>query len=258
MQVQVEEKSKILVVEDSEAIRDGLRKVLDDHYEVLLAVDGIEGITMAIKSQPDLVLMDVMMPRLDGFMACEALRQEEMTRDIPIIMLTALQTAKERIQAFKAGADDYISKPFNGDELIARIEAKIRRFGEMRSASISLKPSFEKPLSCGNLILDKESQEARVSGKTVRLSALEFKLIAFLIENKGKLCRREDILSAVWESQDLSGRILDPHILAIRRKLEGFNHVIRAVYGGGYLLKPASSTVDADSSSLKSMASWAE
>jgi DNA-binding response OmpR family regulator len=190
-----------------------------------------------------------MMPRLDGFLTCEALRQEETTRDIPIIMVTALKSTQERIHSFKVGADDYISKPFESDELLARIEAKLRRFEELRSVNQSsfgsgaVSAKDAKRVVCGNLVLDENTREAFINGETISLSALEFKLISYLVERKGELCRREEILASVWESQELSVRILDPHILAIRRKLGSFDHVIRSVYGGGYVLKPAQEQV---------------
>lgn len=243
--MEMQKKATILVIEDNESIREGLDQTLGERFHVIMAHDGVDGLKMAIKNAPDLILLDVMMPRLDGFLTCEALRQEETTRDIPIIMVTALKSTKERIHAFKVGADDYVSKPFDSDELMARIEAKLRRFEELLaeaqpSSGLGVGPvSGEKRVVCGNLVLDGNTREASIQGETIYLSALEFKLISYLVERKGQLCRREEILASVWESQELSVRILDPHILAIRRKLEGFDHIIRSVYGGGYVLKPA-------------------
>jgi DNA-binding response OmpR family regulator len=231
-------KATILVIEDNESIREGIKTILSDRFDLVMACDGVEGLKLAIKNAPDLILLDIMMPRLDGFLTCEALRQEETTRDIPIIMVTALKSTQERIQAFKAGADDYVSKPFDSEELATRIEAKLLRFQKLRMESPSSQASPLKSLVCGNLSLNADTQEASIDGETIHLSALEFKLVSYLVERKGRLCRREDILADVWESKDVSVRILDPHILTIRRKLVGFNHMIRSVYGGGYILKP--------------------
>jgi DNA-binding response OmpR family regulator len=228
----------ILVIDDNESIRDGLKTILNNRYRVIMACDGVDGLKLAIKNTPDLILLDIIMPRLDGFLTCEALRQEETTRDIPIIMVTALRSTQERIHAFKVGADDYISKPFDSEELVTRIEAKLRRFQELRTEAKLAQGSQPKTLVCGNLVLNADTQEASIDGETIHLSALEFKLVSYLVERKGRLCRREDILADVWESKELSVRILDPHILTIRRKLDGFNHMIRSVYGGGYILKP--------------------
>ncbi|MFL5812994.1 MAG: response regulator transcription factor, partial [Bdellovibrionia bacterium] len=220
------------------SIREGLKTILSDRYHLVMACDGVEGLKLAIKNAPDLILLDVMMPRMDGFLTCEALRQEETTRDVPIIMVTALRSTQERIHAFKVGADDYVSKPFDSEELLTRIEAKLQRFQMLRMESQSSQTSQMKSLVCGNLRLNADTQEASIDGETIHLSALEFKLVSYLVERKGRLCRREDILADVWHSKELSVRILDPHILTIRRKLDGFNHVIRSVYGGGYILKP--------------------
>jgi DNA-binding response OmpR family regulator len=229
-------KPKVLLIEDELEIRENLAEILQDHYQVALAEDGIRGIKESIRNTPDVILLDIKMPKLDGFQTCEALRQEQSTVAVPIIMVTALKSTEERIRAFEAGADDYISKPFHSKELITRIDSKLRRFSEVMTVPHEQK----KQIHCGNLIMNLESFEVWLNGRVIRTSLLEFKLIKYLIENKGRLCRREEILQAVWESPDKSGRILDTHIMSIRKKLEKFDHVISSVYGGGYVLKPPS------------------
>jgi len=227
-------KHKVLVIEDDEDIRDSLMQVLGETYDVFMAVDGIEGIKEAIRQPPDIILLDIMMPRLDGYQTCQALRQEKVTSGVPILMLTALKNTDERIRAFNAGADDYISKPFDQDELMIRMESKLRRFRELTTAGLT---RLSKQLECGNLLLDLDSFEAWLEGKAVKLSLLEFKLVRYLIENRGHLRSRDEILEVVWETNEKSGRILDTHIMTIRKKLAGFDHVISSVYGGGYLLR---------------------
>ena len=236
-------KPKLLLIEDDDEARENLSEMLKDHYQIALAEDGIKGITESIRNAPDVVLLDIKMPKLDGFQTCEALRQEQNTAAVPILMLTALKSTDEKIRAFEVGADDYISKPYDSKELIARIDSKLRRFSELTTH-----PQVKsKEIHCGNLVLDMNSYEVWIGKRLIRASLLEFKLIKYLVENKGRLCTREEILQGVWDSHEKSGRILDTHIMSIRKKLEGFDHMISSIYGGGYVLKVSSHSVVTES-----------
>jgi DNA-binding response OmpR family regulator len=225
-------------VDDEPEIRELLKTVLEERYEVFLGSNGSEGLKLALERHPDVVVLDIMMPVMDGIATCQALRGQVGTRDIPVIMLTALKDSADKIKAFKAGADDYVAKPFYPEELMARIESKLRRASESRSATDSPLVAGAKVVVCGNLSLDTESMEVKIDGKEVVLTMLEFNLLKYFIESKGKLRSREQILEAVWNSTTVSGRILDPHVLALRKKTEGFDHALCTVYGGGYILKP--------------------
>jgi two-component system response regulator RpaA len=201
-----------------------------EKYDVILAEDGSEGLKLAIAHQPRAILLDVLMQTMDGLSACEAIRRDPRTENIPVLMLTAVSGLNEKVRAFRAGADDYIGKPFYPEELLARLESKLRRVGRREDAASPV-------IQCGNLTLNLEAMEVRVDGKEIALTLLEFNLLKFFIENTGKLKSRDEILGAVWKNKDTPSRILDPHILAIRRKLEGFDHRLSTIYGGGYILK---------------------
>jgi two-component system OmpR family response regulator len=227
------EKLKILVIEDERDIRLGLEALLEDFYEVNLADGGLSGIKAAIRSRPDLILLDLNMPDLDGFQTCKALRSENDFKDIPIVILTAYDDVDERIKAFEFGADDYISKPFDTNELLTRIKRKmVTSRGHFAADSTQKFTS-----SAGNIKLDTRTQEALMDSKSIGLSALEFKLLHYFISNSNKLLSRKDIIENVWEKQEVSERIIDPHILSLRSKIEGSNYVISSVYRGGYILK---------------------
>ena len=222
---------KILIIEDEKDIREPLIELLQDEgYKVLAAHDGVEGVRLAQIEQPDLILLDILMPGLDGISACTSLRNHEKTKRIPVIMLTALRDELQRIGAFTAGADDFITKPFSTQELLVRVGSKIRRIREQNSSGDSI-------LKCGNLTVNKDSLEVRVGGQLVTLSLLEFNLLKYLVENKGKLCSRQSIVEAVWGDATVSVRLLDPHILSIRRRIKGCDHDIFTIYGGGYIFK---------------------
>lgn len=229
-------KNRILVVDSDEEMRKTLKKILEKDYEVTLAVDGIEAIKETVRNLPDLILLDINMHRLDGFQACEIFRQDSSTSRVPIIMISTLQNSQERIRAFRVGADDYIAKPVEPEELLVRLDSKIKRFQQLTSRSeVIIKDSF---LACGNLKLDLNTFEVWLNSKPIKMSLLEFKLIKYLVDNKGTLCRREEILAKVWETPNKSIRILDAHIMTLRKKLYDFDHQITSVYGGGYILKP--------------------
>ena len=233
-------KHKILVVDDETEIRELVRDFLSPTYDVALAGDGWEAIRIAKEVQPSLIVLDMLMPRLDGVTTCEYLRKGPTTGSIPIIMLTAVKDAPDRIKAFSSGADDYLTKPFHPDELLARIESKIRRIEEAAGKgkkSTKKNTATQNRVTCGNLAIDMDSKEVLLKGRAIRLAGLDFALLQFFIENTGKLKSREDIIKAVWNSEKVPHRLLDPHIVSLRKSLKGFNHEIATVWGGGYILK---------------------
>jgi DNA-binding response OmpR family regulator len=227
--------TRLLVVEDDESLRESLAVLLRDEYDVFTAGDGIEGITMAKLLKPSIILLEARIPRKDGFSTVLDLRKEEETRKIPIVMLAALADVDQRVKAFQLGADDFITKPFEPDELLARLEAKVRL---VRNILQHTKKSRKAVLDCGNLTADLSNLEVRVDGRDVRLSVLEFKILVYLIKHRKQLRSRRQILEAAWKAKGLSERLLDPHMLLIRRKLKGFDHEIASIYGGGYIVRP--------------------
>jgi DNA-binding response OmpR family regulator len=230
------EKAKILVIEDEKDIRLGLKFLLEEFYEVDLADGGVSGIKAAIRNKPDLILLDLNMPDLDGFQTCKALRSEAEFNSTPIVVLTAYNEIKERTKAFELGADDYISKPFDTNELLIRIRRKLDTFYATSKEKVVLADGGN-ILSCGNLKLDLKNQDATIDTVSISLSALEFKLLTYFVNNTEKLLSRKSIIENVWEGQDVSERIIDPHILALRAKTKGSNYLISSIYGAGYILK---------------------
>jgi DNA-binding response OmpR family regulator len=224
-------RQKILVVEDEIKIQDLIRDLLVDEYDVLVAGSGQAGVDAARSETPDLILMDALMPEMDGLLACRFIRKCAGTKDIPIIMLTALKEPDERIKAFSSGADDFISKPFHPDELITRIESKLQRFASLKGAQKSLE------IQSGNLRMDVAGRTLTVAGDARRLTVIEFDILKCLLEAAGAPRSRKQLLATVWGDESVPIRILDSHILAIRRKLDGYDRAIETVYGHGYVIR---------------------
>jgi DNA-binding response OmpR family regulator len=220
---------KILVIEDEQDSRDFLQDVLSDKFQVLLAASGEEGLRMARAELPQLILVDAKMPHMDGFTVCNGLRSNEATRHIPVIMITGADDLDARVSAFSAGADDFIAKPFRLSELSARVTSKLRRVEENSGQ--------KRTLQCGNLTLNLDKIEAEIEGKRLPLSVLEFNLLMFLVKNKDRVLSREQILEGVWRDSIVSGRTVDTHMVSLRKKLTGFDHVVATVYSAGYTLR---------------------
>ncbi|RME24484.1 MAG: DNA-binding response regulator [Deltaproteobacteria bacterium] len=205
-------KESILIVEDDRNIAAGLEKNLRfEGYTVHVAPDGQRGLELAVDKQPDLVLLDVMLPEMNGFAVLRELRRLEL--DMPVIMLTAKGEEMDKVRGLELGADDYVTKPFGLAELLARIEAVLRR-----------KRRYEKNterLSFGDVVVDFESREVEVAGKRVELTSREFELLRFFARNEGRALGRQEILNRVW-GFDYFGtdRTVDNFINRLRQKLE--------------------------------------
>jgi DNA-binding response OmpR family regulator len=221
--------TSILLVEDDPTLSETLRYNLErEGYAVQLATDGVAGLEMARREQPDLVLLDVMLPRLDGFSICRILRQES---DVPIVLLTARQDEVDRIAGLELGADDYVSKPFSLGELLARVRAVLRR-SERRAAG------SREVLEAGGVRIDTGSRRAWRDGQELNLSQKEFDLLTCLMRNRGIALSRDVLLERVW-GFDFFGdsRTVDVHIRWLREKVEpdpGRPIYIQTVRGVGY------------------------
>ena len=204
---------KVLVVDDEKLLVKGIKFNLEnDGYEVLTGADGVEAVEIAAKEAVDLVVLDLMMPRMDGLEACQKIREFS---DVPIIMLTAKADDMDKLLGFEHGADDYLTKPFNILELKARIRALLRRAGARRDA-----PSAK--LVCDNITLDTDARNAYNDGALAELTAKEFDLIELLMRNPNRVYSREALLDAIW-GYDAYGseiRTVDVHIRRLREKLE--------------------------------------
>jgi DNA-binding response OmpR family regulator len=219
----------ILLVEDDPTLSETLRYNLErEGYGVVLAGDGVQALERARRDQPDLVVLDIMLPRLDGFSVCRILRQES---DVPIIMLTARQDEVDRIAGLELGADDYVSKPFSLGELLARIRAILRRTDRQPLGSREV-------LEAGELRVDTGSRRAWRSETEISLSQKEFDLLTCLIRNRGMALSRDVLLERVWGYDFLGdSRTVDVHIRWLREKVEpdpGRPVYIQTVRGVGY------------------------
>jgi two-component system alkaline phosphatase synthesis response regulator PhoP len=205
--------NRVLLVEDEEALRlfvgDSLR---NEGYDVEYACDGHEGLEKATRLPVDLIILDIMLPRKDGFEVCQAIRAAG--RAAPILMLTARTQTEDTVKGLKIGADDYVTKPFNMGELMARVAALLRRAPSNRSPELGI---FE----FGSICVDLRGTEVTRNGKVVNLSAREFQLLRFLIEHRGETISRDVLLRDVWGySAKIYTRTVDMRIASLRQQLE--------------------------------------
>ena len=205
---------KILVVDDEALLVKGIRfNLQNDGYEVLTGCDGVEAVELARSQSPDLIVLDVMMPRMDGLTACSKIREFS---DVPIILLTAKTTDMDKLLGFDQGADDYLTKPFNILELKARIRAMLRRSG---GSAPREEPKNE--LVGGSIRLDLDGRNAYRGDELADLTAKEFDVIEFLMRNPNRVYSRDDLLNTIWAYEYRSDiRTVDVHIRRLREKLE--------------------------------------
>lgn len=233
-------KRRILIIDDEPAHTGILSELLADRYDVLTANDGEAGLRLAQSHLPDLVLLDVRLPRQSGLAVCSSLRGNEETRDIPIIVMTGHDNQEARTTAYRMGADDYLSKPFALDEVLARIESKIRRLDEQQAP--------RQQVTLGNLIVDRAKMEASVDGVSLMLSALEFRLLEYFVEHSEQILSRDRILEDIWKNAVVTPRTVDTHVSFLRKKLSESTYAIRTLYGAGYILKPRDGSSASDDS----------
>ena len=223
-------KEKILIIEDEFDLVKGIKmNLVDEGYEVDYAINGKEGLEKGLKDKPDLILLDIMLPGIDGLEICKELRRNKV--DIPILMLTAKGEEIDKVIGFEIGADDYISKPFSIRELLARIKAHLRR--ENRSGEIV--PGV---FQLESMKIDFEHYKVIRKDDEIDLTSLEADVLRYLISKDGKVVSRDDLLDKIWGYEKYpTTRTIDNHILKLRKKIEiDPNHPrhILTVYGGGY------------------------
>jgi len=224
--------SRILIIEDETPMRTALKVALEaEDYRVLTAVDGEIGLERAIAEKPDLVLLDVMMPKLDGFAVCAELRR--LSNPVPVLMLTAKGQVDDRVTGLDAGADDYLVKPFSTEELLARVRALLRRF--QRQAKTPIKLKF------GEVEIDLLRQTAVRGRKAIHFTAKEFAMLRLMAEMPGEPVSRDRFLDVVWGYAAFpTTRTVDSHVASLRKKIEHDPDVprwIKTVHGVGYRLE---------------------
>lgn len=222
-------KERILVIDDDEAITTALRRALTfEGYAVDVAHGGEEGLVRARDAAPDLVVLDILMPGLSGLEVCQRLREAD---DTPILMLTARDDVADRVKGLDAGADDYVVKPFDIDEFLARVRALLRRREPRDRASVS---------RFADLTVDQKARQVYRGQRAIALSAKEFDLLAYLARNPRQVLTREQLLDSVWGYQfEGESNVLDVYVGYLRQKLEasGESRLIHTVRGIGYVLR---------------------
>jgi len=217
----------ICVVDDEVSIIDFVRIYLErENYSVVAYMDGLSALNGIRSTQPALVVLDIMLPKMDGYDVCKTLRAEE--NEVPIIMLSAKDEDIDKILGLELGADDYLTKPFNPRELVARIKAVLRR-------NMLTRKNPQEILRIGNLSIDNKCREVRVENELVNLRTQEYELLRVLIEEKGRVFSREQLLNLAW-GYSFAGqtRTVDVHVAQLRRKLKGTSVNIETITGYGY------------------------
>ncbi len=223
-------KEKILIVEDEKDILKMLEYNLKkEGFRAISAQDGEEALDLALAQQPDLILLDLMLPGIDGIEVCKTLKKENKTRLIPIIMLTAKGQESDKVIGLELGADDYVTKPFSPRELIARIKAVLRRMEEKDKSS--------ELFQCGGLKIDFAKISVNVKDKPVELTAKEFELLKTLLKAKGRVLSRDYLLDSIWgydHALEIQTRTVDVHVRTLRKKLKSEAKRVVTVKNYGY------------------------
>ncbi len=225
---------KILLVEDEEEILQLAKLYLEkEGFRTCLARTGLDAVKQVKAERPDLVILDLMLPELDGLEVCKRIRSDSQTAMLPIIMLTAKAEESDTILGLELGADDYVTKPFSPKALVARVKALFRR--------LERRPDDATQLEYGTLVLDLDRHEARVKGREVPLTAKEFGLLEHLLRHPGRVLTRDVLLNSVW-GYDYYGttRTVDVHVRRLKQKIPLLNDVILSVKSLGYKLKEQS------------------
>jgi DNA-binding response OmpR family regulator len=218
----------ILVVDDEKDLVELVRYNLQrSGFHVLAAGNGSEALELAFRRAPNLVVLDVMMPEMDGLEVCRLLRADSRTRTIPLIMLTAKVAETDRVVGLELGADDYLAKPFSPRELIARIKSLLRRADKQFETQPSLR--------CGQLLIDTDRHEVRYAGHAVTVTATEFRVLEYMMRQPGRVFSRDQIISgALGQDAVVTDRAVDVHMTALRRKLGDGAYMIETIRGFGY------------------------
>ncbi len=228
--------AKILVVDDDKAINELIKVNLElQGYEVIQAYDGTEGFALAKQEEPSLIVLDVMMPEVDGFTVAQRIRQCPKIADTPIIMLTALSELNDKVNGFNLGVDDYLTKPFEPDELVVRVRALLKRTNQIPKTS-----AVRDLLTYKEITLIPESYSVQINEKVQKLTPIEYDIFNLLFQNHGNMVSAKRLLKEIWGYEpDDSVETIRVHIRHLRSKIDkisGDKKYIETIYGGGYKL----------------------
>ena len=224
--------TRILVVDDEQEIADLLELYLiSDGYQVVKSSDALEGLAIMEREKIDLVLLDIMMPKMDGLEMCRRIREKH---NVPIIMVSAKTQELDKIVGLTTGADDYVTKPFNPLELVARVKSQLRRYTQLGAAAEKRGNIYE----TGGLMIDDDRKEVTVDGETVKLTPIEYRILLLLVKNQGRVFSTNQIYESIWEEEAIAAdNTVAVHIRHIREKIE-INpkepRYLKVVWGLGY------------------------
>ena len=224
-------KKRIGVIEDNQMNIDLIRYQLQvEGFEMLFEKTGKKGIEMIKSQEPDLVILDVGLPDIDGFKLCKNLRSDEKTKDYPIIMLTARAEDSDRIEGLKLGADDYITKPYNAEELILRIRNLLKRTEKYKENGSTLKLK--------DMLIDFNKREVQINKKIIGLTFSEYQILTILVENLGNIVHKKEINKKIFNmSEDVDSRTVDTHIHSLRKKINSSGCLINTIRSVGFVIE---------------------
>lgn len=230
-------KHTILVVEDESDLREAMKALLETHYNVVMAENGYAGLKSSVRQTPNLILMDLKMPTMDGFEACRLFRADPELNQVPILIVSGFATDGDKRRALEMGANEFIPKPFDFDYLMGRIRAYLPDDEKMVSSQKTLTQGTL--LKLGAIEMDLAAGKVSIQKKDVHFSQLEFRLLQLLVANYERLVSREVIIEKVWAGENVSSKIMAPHFVSVRNKIQGCGYEIASVYGKGYLIRPS-------------------
>jgi DNA-binding response OmpR family regulator len=220
---------RILVIEDEKKVASFVKKGLEEQsYAVDTAFDGLEGERLALKNDYDAIILDVLLPKQDGITTCQKIRLKQI--DTPVLMLTAMGETEDKVRGLDSGADDYLTKPFHFEELLARVRALLRRKSQDKATV----------LQAGGLVLDPVTRRVERDGRQIRLTSREFALLEYLLRNKEQILSRANLAQHVWNvSFDMDSNVIDVYVKLLRQKIDkGFDRpLIHTIVGAGYVLR---------------------
>lgn len=230
--------TKVLVVDDDEAINELIKTNMElAGYQVFSAFDGIKGYAVAKQELPSLIILDVMMPDADGYTVAKRIRENESTKDVPILMLTALNMLQDKVKGFDIGVDDYLVKPFEMEELLARVKALLKRANKIPKSMAT-----KELLAVGDFTMMPENYSVKIHDKVAKFTPIEFDILNLLVQNYGNMVSSAKILKDIWGyTPDDDVETIRVHIKHIRTKLDKVSEgkkYIETIYGGGYRLMP--------------------